>query len=154
MPLVMEVLVDPVPDTRATSAKTLGTLVERLGERTLPSLVSDLLEILQTNTAAVDIQGAAQGLAEVMAGLGVQRLEGLLPTIIQQTSSSTSHVREGFVTLLIYLPATFGNIFAPYIGKIIAPVLKGLADDSDYGVSPVLSDVIFANVSRQFAKLA
>jgi hypothetical protein len=32
LPLVHNLLVDPVPEARATAAKSLGTLVERLGE--------------------------------------------------------------------------------------------------------------------------
>lgn len=133
MPLVHDVLIDPVPEARATAAKSLGTLVERLGETNFPNLVNELLQTLRSDTSGVDRQGAAQGLSEVLSGLGMERLEGLMPDIITSTASPRPYVREGFISLLVYLPATFGHRFAPHLSRIIPPVLNGLADDSEYG---------------------
>lgn len=132
MPLIHEVLVDPVPEARATAAKSLGTLVERLGETNFPDLVDQLLQTLRSDTSGVDRQGAAQGLSEVLSGLGMERLEGLLPEVITNTASPRPYVREGFISLLIYLPATFGHRFAPHLARIIPPILNGLADDSEF----------------------
>ncbi|KAF9966603.1 translational activator of GCN4, partial [Actinomortierella ambigua] len=87
LPGVKEVLVDPVPEARATAAKALGTLVEKLGEHNFPELVHELLTTLKSDTSGVDRQGAAQGLSEVLAGLGLERLEGILPEIIVNTDS-------------------------------------------------------------------
>ncbi|KAH9485783.1 eIF-2-alpha kinase activator gcn1 [Psilocybe cubensis] len=132
LPLVHQVLVDPVPEARATAAKALGTLVERLGEIHFPDLVPGLLRTLKTDTSGVDRQGAAQGLSEVLSGLGMERLEGLLPDIIANSRSPRPTVREGFMSLLVYLPATFGSRFQPHLPKIIAPILGGLADTEEY----------------------
>ncbi|KAF5354845.1 hypothetical protein D9756_005584 [Leucocoprinus leucothites] len=132
LPLVHLVLVDPVPEARATAAKTLGTLVERLGEVHFPDLVPGLLRTLKTDTSGVDRQGAAQGLSEVLAGLGMERMEGLLPDIIVNARSPRSTVREGFMSLLVYLPATFGTRFQPHLPKIISPILGGLSDTEEY----------------------
>ncbi|GBE83943.1 eIF-2-alpha kinase activator GCN1 [Sparassis crispa] len=132
LPLVHVVLVDPVPEARATAAKALGTLVERLGEIHFPDLVPGLLRTLKTDTSGVDRQGAAQGLSEVLSGLGMERMEGLLPDIIANAQSPRSTVREGFMSLLVYLPATFGTRFQPHLPKIISPILSGLSDSEDY----------------------
>ncbi|MBW0479310.1 hypothetical protein O181_019025 [Austropuccinia psidii MF-1] len=132
MPKVRQVLVDPVPEARATAAKALGTLVERLGEDSFPELVSSLFDTLRRDAPGVDQQGAAQGLSEIMSGLGTEKLDDLLPEIISNTNSPKAFVREGFISLLIFLPATYGERFSPYLGRIIRPVLNGLADDSDY----------------------
>ncbi|KAH9925947.1 ARM repeat-containing protein [Epithele typhae] len=132
LPMVHVVLVDPVPEARATAAKALGTLVERLGEMHFPDLVPGLLRTLKTDTSGVDRQGAAQGLSEVLAGLGMERMEGLLPDIITNAQSPRSTVREGFMSLLVFLPATFGARFQPHLPKIIPPILSGLADTEDY----------------------
>ena len=132
LPLVQVVLVDPVPEARATAAKAMGTLVERLGEVHFPDLVPGLLRTLKTDTSGVDRQGAAQGLSEVLAGLGMERLEGLLPDIIVNAQSPRSTVKEGFMTLLVFLPATFGTRFQPHLPKIISPILGGLADSEDF----------------------
>jgi hypothetical protein len=132
MPGLRDVLIDPVPSARATAAMALGVLVQRLGEEQFPDLVPQLLQTLKSDTSGVDRQGAAQGLSEVVAGLGIQRLDDLLPDIIANTASPKAYVREGFVSLLIYLPVTFGIRFQPYLGQIIPSILARLADESDY----------------------
>ncbi|KAJ1305968.1 hypothetical protein OPQ81_010683 [Rhizoctonia solani] len=131
MPLVHTVLVDPVPEARATAAKALGTLIERLGEANFPDMVDNLLRTLKTDTSGVDRQGAAQGLSEVLSGLGMERMEGLLPEVISSVSSPRPYVREGFMSLLVYLPATFGHRFTPHLARIIPPILNGLADSEE-----------------------
>lgn len=132
IPRMRDVLVDPVPEARSTAAKSLGVLIERLGEDAFPTLVADLVETLKSDMSGVDQQGAAQGLSEVLAGLGVERMENMLPEIINYTSSPRAYIREGFISLLIYLPSVFGDRFAPYLGRIIQPVLSGLADESEF----------------------
>lgn len=122
-------IVDPVPTTRATASKALGSLIEKLGEDALPDLIPNLMTTLKSDTGAGDRLGSAQALSEVLAGLGTTRLEETLPTILQNVSSSKAAVREGFMTLFIFLPACFGNSFANYLSKIIPPILAGLADD-------------------------
>ncbi|KAI4196960.1 MAG: hypothetical protein LQ350_006213 [Teloschistes chrysophthalmus] len=121
--------VDPVSATRATASKALGSLVEKLGEDALPDLIPDLMTTLKSDTGAGDRLGSAQALSEVLAGLGTVRLEDTLPTILQNVRSSKPSVREGFMSLFIYLPVCFGNSFANYLSKIIPPILSGLADE-------------------------
>lgn len=122
-------VVDPVPTTRATASRALGSLVEKLGEDALPDLIPGLMQTLKSDTGAGDRLGSAQALSEVLAGLGTSRLEETLPTILQNVASAKSAVREGFMSLFIFLPVCFGNSFANYLGKIIPPILSGLADD-------------------------
>ncbi|KAF2724324.1 ARM repeat-containing protein [Polychaeton citri CBS 116435] len=122
-------IVDPVPNTRATASKALGSTIEKLGEDALPDLIPSLMSTLKSDTGAGDRLGSAQALSEVLAGLGTGRLEETLPTILQNVQSSKASVREGFMSLFIFLPACFGNSFANYLAKIIPPILSGLADD-------------------------
>ncbi|KAM0567411.1 hypothetical protein ACHAPW_003169 [Verticillium nonalfalfae] len=122
-------IVDPVPTTRATASRALGSLMEKLGEEALPDLIPGLMQTLKADTGAGDRLGSAQALSEVLAGLGTTRLEETLPTILQNVESSKPAVREGFMSLFIFLPVCFGNSFASYLGRIIPPILAGLADD-------------------------
>ncbi|KAG5773132.1 hypothetical protein H9Q72_000948 [Fusarium xylarioides] len=122
-------IVDPVPTTRATASRALGSLVEKLGEDTLPDLIPGLMQTLKSDTGAGDRLGSAQALSEVLAGLGTTRLEETLPTILQNIESSKPAVREGFMSLFIFLPVCFGNSFSNYLGRIVPPILAGLADD-------------------------
>ncbi|EPS44221.1 hypothetical protein H072_1774 [Dactylellina haptotyla CBS 200.50] len=124
-------VVDPVPQTRSTASKALGILIEKLGEDAMPELIPGLMYTLKSETGAGDRLGSAQALSEVLAGLGTERLEEVLPTILSNASSSKAHVREGFMSLFIFLPACFGNAFSNYLTKIIPPILSGLADDID-----------------------
>lgn len=66
------------------------------------------------------------GLAEVMAGLGVEKLDKLMPDVVQTASKVdiASHVRDGYIMMFIYLPLTFGERFTPYVGPIIPCILK------------------------------
>lgn len=121
--------VDPVPTTRATASRALGSLVEKLGEDALPDLIPGLMQTLKSDTGAGDRLGSAQALSEVLAGLGTTRLEETLPTILQNVESSKAAVREGFMSLFIFLPVCFGNSFSNYLGRIVPPILAGLADD-------------------------
>lgn len=66
------------------------------------------------------------GLAEVMAALGVEKLDKLMPDVVQTASKVdiASHVRDGYIMMFIYLPLTFGERFTPYVGPIIPCILK------------------------------
>ncbi len=74
----------------------------------------------------------SSGLAEVLHGLGSDRLDKLMPDVIEMTSKEdlAPHVREGYLMLYIYLPATFGEVFASYIGPIVPSLLKVCLLDS------------------------
>lgn len=122
-------MVDPVPATRSTASRSIGALVEKLGEDQFPDLIPRLMSTLKAKDRVGDRLGSAQGLAEIIYGLGIHKLEELLPIILKNCTASQSHVREGFMPLLIYLPGAFSSSFSPYLSQIIPPILSGLADD-------------------------
>ncbi|SGZ49194.1 CIC11C00000000223 [Sungouiella intermedia] len=124
-------MVDPVPATRSTAARALGSLVEKLGEEQFPDLIPKLLATLNDLSKAGDRLGSAQALAEVICGLGLSKLDEMLPNILSSAQSMYSHVRAGFMPLLLYLPVCFGSQFAPYLSSIIPPILSGLADTDE-----------------------
>ncbi|KAJ8285786.1 hypothetical protein GJAV_G00030940 [Gymnothorax javanicus] len=127
-------LLDPVPEVRTVSAKALGAMVKGMGESCFEDLLPWLMETLASEQSSVDRSGAAQGLAEVMAGLGVEKLEKLMPDVVATASKVdiASHVRDGYIMMFIYLPLTFGEKFTPYVGPIIPCILKALADENEY----------------------
>lgn len=124
-------MVDPVPNTRATAARALGALVEKLGEEHFPELIPRLLDTLHDDAKAGDRLGSAQALAEVISGIGLRKLDEMLPTILDGATSIRASVREGFLPLLLFLPVCFGSQFAPYISQIIPAILNGLADTDE-----------------------
>uniref|UniRef100_A0A8C7B6M8 GCN1 activator of EIF2AK4 n=1 Tax=Neovison vison TaxID=452646 RepID=A0A8C7B6M8_NEOVI len=127
-------LLDPVPEVRTVSAKALGAMVKGMGESCFEDLLPWLMETLTYEQSSVDRSGAAQGLAEVMAGLGVEKLEKLMPEIVATASKVdiAPHVRDGYIMMFNYLPITFGDKFTPYVGPIIPCVLKALADENEF----------------------
>lgn len=42
------------------------------------------------------------------------------------------HVKDGYIMMFIYMPGAFTDEFLPYIGQIINPILKALADENEY----------------------
>ncbi|TIA90061.1 hypothetical protein E3P99_01792 [Wallemia hederae] len=152
---VHNVLVDPVPEARATAAKTLGSLIERLGEKNFPNMIPSLIGMVRSDTSGVDRQGAAQGLAEVLSGLGMDRMESLLPSFLEDTKHPRPYVREGAISLLIYLPTTFGHRFTVHLGRIVQPILSGIADESEYvrEASMRATRMIIANYSNKAVDL-
>lgn len=71
-----------------------------------------------------------------MAGLGVEKLEKLMPEIVATASKVdiAPHVRDGYIMMFNYLPITFGDKFTPYVGPIIPCILKvGTSDAAEEG---------------------
>ena len=132
LPLLREISCDAVPETRAISAQTIGRLVEQLGESTFPTLVSDLCLVLATYDNRVDRQGAAQTLSEIIHGLGEEKLDSMLPEILENTHNERPHAREGYLMLLVYLPATFEEEYVPYLDSTIPHILTNLADEYEF----------------------
>uniref|UniRef100_A0A4W3H8T3 GCN1 activator of EIF2AK4 n=1 Tax=Callorhinchus milii TaxID=7868 RepID=A0A4W3H8T3_CALMI len=134
MPGLKLSLLDPVPEVRTVSAKALGAMVKGMGESCFDDLLPWLMEMLASEQSSVDRSGAAQGMAEVMAGLGVEKLEKLMPDIVATASKVeiAPHVRDGYMMMFIYLPVTFGDKFTAYVGAIIPCILKALADENEF----------------------
>ncbi|XP_062579849.1 stalled ribosome sensor GCN1-like, partial [Saccostrea cucullata] len=134
IPGLKQSLLDPVPEVRTVSSRALGAMVKGMGGAKFDELLNWLMETLKCEQSSVDRSGAAQGLSEVIGGLGVQELHRLMPGIIQtaERNDIPSHVRDGYIMLYIYLPAVFEKDFLDYIGPIIPSILKALADESEY----------------------
>lgn len=58
-----------------------------------------------------------------------------MPPDIIATAERTDiapHVKDGYIMMFIYMPGAFTDEFTPYIGQIINPILKALADENEY----------------------
>ena len=68
------------------------------------------------------------GLSEVVGGLGIEKLQRLMPDIIAtaERKDIAPHVRDGYIMMYIYLPTVFQQDFLPYLGDIIPPILTVL----------------------------
>lgn len=134
IPGLKQSLLDPVPEVRGVTAHALGAMVKGMGEDIFEDLMPWLMETLISETNSVDRSGAAQGLSEVMGGLGIEKLRKFMPEIIAtaERNDIAPHVKDGYIMLFIYLPMVFTLEFTSYIGQIINPVLKALADENEF----------------------
>jgi HEAT repeat protein len=92
------------------------------------------MEKLVSEVSSVDRSGAAQGLSEVFGALGVAKLDKSIPEIIERAEQTdlSPFVRDGYIMMFIYLPLTFTTEFTPYVGRILSPILKALADENEF----------------------
>eukprot|EP00252_Welwitschia_mirabilis_P007794 TRINITY_DN19495_c0_g1_i1.p1 TRINITY_DN19495_c0_g1~~TRINITY_DN19495_c0_g1_i1.p1 ORF type:complete len:999 (+),score=244.81 TRINITY_DN19495_c0_g1_i1:58-2997(+) len=102
-----------------------------MGEGHFPDLVPWLLETLKLDTSNVERSGAAQGLSEVLAALGRDYFEKLLPEIIRNCSHQKASIRDGHLTLFKYLPRSLGPVFQNYLPRVLPAILDGLADENE-----------------------
>ena len=68
----------------------------------------------------------SSGLSEVVGGMGIDKLQSLMPGIIETASRSdiSPFVKDGYIMMFIYLPVTFKVDFHMFIAKIIPCILK------------------------------
>ncbi|KAL5712127.1 eIF-2-alpha kinase activator GCN1 [Ranunculus cassubicifolius] len=131
LPEVKKVLADPIPEVRAVAARALGSLIKGMGEEHFPDLVSWLLDTLKADNSNVERSGAAQGLSEVLAALGKEYFENILPDIIRNCSHQRASVRDGYLTLFKYFPRSLGISFQNYLPQVLPSIIDGLADENE-----------------------
>ena len=128
------VLIDPVPEIRAHSSRALGSLVRGIGDCILEVMMPWLRQTVVSSVSNIDRSGAAQGLSEVYAAIGPSKLQEILPQIVCEAMNvdHPPHVRDGYLSIFIFLPLAFGSHFASYVDQIIPAVLQGLASEVEY----------------------
>ena len=70
-----------------------------------------------------------QGLAEVVGGLGVDKMHKLMPEIVStaERMDIAPHVKDGYIMMFIYMPGVFPEQFRPYIGQVYSASYKYLS---------------------------
>eukprot|EP01064_Diplonema_japonicum_P002470 TRINITY_DN11573_c4_g1_i1.p1 TRINITY_DN11573_c4_g1~~TRINITY_DN11573_c4_g1_i1.p1 ORF type:complete len:2807 (+),score=861.87 TRINITY_DN11573_c4_g1_i1:84-8423(+) len=125
-----KVLLDEYPDCRSTSAKALGSLVQSLGIEQFPNLIDWCMKTLtQPDNSHVERSGAAQGVCQLITAIDSSELENYLQVIKSKTTDPLSHIREGFLQVLVYLPHTLGQAYQPHLKEMTPSVVVGLSDD-------------------------
>ena len=126
-------LLDPVPDVRSVSARALGAMVRGMGEASFDDLLPWLMQTLTSESSSVDRSGAAQGLSEVVGGLGVDKLHKLMPEIIAtaERQDIAPHVKVGLHSIRAskYFFFCFPNSSRGQVANASGPAIKNLLND-------------------------
>ena len=95
-------------------------MVKGMGESSFEELLPWLMSTLTSESSSVDRSGAAQGLAEVVGGLGVEKMNELMPDIVKtaERTDIAPHVKDGYIMMFIYMPLVFPEDFTKYIGLV------------------------------------
>lgn len=133
LPDLQSTLLDPIPDVRSISAKSLGSLTRGLGEATFPDLRPWLIETLRSEVVgSVERSGAAQGLTEILVAGGARLTEDvMLHEILPLKSHPKAGTREGVLWVLTFLPSALGQAYSSLIDASLPALLSGLADDNE-----------------------
>ena len=133
LPDLQSTLIDPIPDVRSISAKSLGSLTRGLGESTFPDLRPWLIDTLRSEEgSSVERSGAAQGLSEVLCATGAQLTESVMKNeILPLSSHPKAGTREGVLWVLTFLPSVLGQAYSSLIDESLPALLAGLADDNE-----------------------
>eukprot|EP01088_Endostelium_zonatum_P009829 TRINITY_DN2314_c0_g1_i2.p1 TRINITY_DN2314_c0_g1~~TRINITY_DN2314_c0_g1_i2.p1 ORF type:complete len:2961 (-),score=848.04 TRINITY_DN2314_c0_g1_i2:37-8919(-) len=100
-------------------------------------LVPWLLTTMQSNLGSVERGGAAQALAEVLnsAPESARLLEQVLPVVLTGCSNIKAHVREGFLSLFVWLPRALRHqLFITKVlrdPQVMDTLLQALADEME-----------------------
>ncbi|KAL7541160.1 hypothetical protein ACHAXR_010687, partial [Thalassiosira sp. AJA248-18] len=133
LPDLKSTLLDPIPDVRSISAKSLGSLTRGLGEATFPDLRPWLVDTLRSEAgSSVERSGAAQGLSELLVAGGAQLTENVMVNeILPLKSHPKAGTREGVLWVLTFLPSVLGQAYSSLIDESLPALLSGLADDNE-----------------------
>lgn len=130
VPALQDVLIDPIPDVRATAAKALGTMARALPEVIVAEVLPWLFTTLKEADSQVERSGAAHGLSEVLVELGPDQFVKILPEIVANAVNPKTNpeAREGYMGLFVFLPGVMRNAFVPYIDAVFPVLIQGLSD--------------------------
>jgi HEAT repeat protein len=124
-------LTDPSPDVRAACSKALGQLFVNVGESYLIELIEYLINILQKENSNVERVGNAQGLSELLNALGIDRMSDYMSKILELVQNDALHIRENFLTVLMFLPRALGGEFNIFLDDCIPCIFTNCASDKE-----------------------
>ena len=55
----------------------------------------------------------------------------MMPELLLACQHSVANVREGYLSLFIFLPKAFGDRFGQHVARALPVIVKGLADDME-----------------------
>jgi len=132
MALIIRFLGSPALDKRQLAGRTLGDLVEKLGDKVLPEIIPILEQGLDSDRSETR-QGVCLGLSEVISSLGKAQLgnygEALIPAVRKALCDELPEVREAAAQAFDGLSKSIGN---QTLDGIVISLLGQLEDQESH----------------------
>lgn len=129
---MIQALSDILPEVRATAAKAIGRLTYKLGVQNSDYIIQSLRKVIEgEKTPSIERAGCAQALCETLFSFGVNHIDQNFPTIIQGTMDKREHIREGFLSMFVYLPVILDDKFDKYISDTLNASIDSIAHTNE-----------------------
>jgi hypothetical protein len=97
------------------------------------SYLGEILEwirtYLETDSDTVQKSGAAQAYAEILESFGETFIDRQLPSIISKIQEGNNIVKEGYLSIFVFLPGCLQERFEKYFDLIFPLIIDGFSDD-------------------------
>jgi hypothetical protein len=125
-------LSDILPEVRATAAKAIGRLCQKLGVQHSEHMISSLKKVIEGESSpSIERAGCAQALCEALFSFGINHIENNFSTIVQGSKDKREHIREGFLAMFVYLPLILDNKYEKYISETLNASIESIAHPNE-----------------------
>ena len=150
IPDLKSALFDGNPKCRNEIAKAIGALTKSLGPSYLEDMLKWIVSFLEKETDTVQRSGAAQAYAEILVSFGDNYIDKHLSRLINKIQDGDHIVKEGYLSIFVFLPGCLGDKFEKYFELIFPLIIEAFSDEHE-NVRNV-SNKIFEICIKLFAK--
>ena len=150
IPDLKTALFDGNPKCRNEIAKAIGALTKSLGPSYLEDMLKWIVSFLEKETDTVQRSGAAQAYAEILVSFGDNYIDKHLSRLINKIQDGDYIVKEGYLSIFVFLPGCLGDKFEKYFDLIFPLIIEAFSDEHE-NVRNV-SNKIFEICIKLFAK--
>lgn len=135
----VEVLIDALvsgsrdshADVRAVSAKAFKNLALRF-KFLSNNMMNKLKSVLESEKAtSIERVGAAQCFAEILSTMDIKTRDHIIENCLGLTKDNRDYIREGFLSLFVYLPIVMGNQYEGLVYKTIETIVESISHEKE-----------------------
>lgn len=90
-----------------------------------------LNQFLEKETDTVHKSGAAQAYSEILVAYGEAFIDKQIPLIIAKVRENDHIVKEGYLSIFVFLPGCLGDRFEKYFDYIFPLVIEAFSDEHE-----------------------
>lgn len=125
-------LADILPEVRATAAKAIGRITQKLGLANSEHLIQTLIKVIESEqSTAIGRTGCAQALCEALYNLGLDQIELNFSNIVAKAVDKRDWIREGYLGMLVFLPLVLDQNYERYISQTLRAAIESIAHTNE-----------------------